>query len=234
MLGLRTVAQARRAGAAAAGWRARRPLRPLFDVRGQAWQMASPVSDTTSDIALLQRIAAGDSAAATLFVERHQGPVFRFCRAICRDESAAEDVLQETFIAALRAAASFEGAANGSARAWLLTTARRCSIRLGRRRAGEPAAHEELAELGVRAGWGDERDPEREFSAREQATLLRTALETLDSDLREVLVLRELEGLSGEETAELLGITLAAMKSRLHRARLSLAAAVREVQDGTR
>jgi predicted DNA-binding protein (UPF0251 family) len=78
-------------------------------------------------------------------------------------------------------------------------------------------------ELGVQAGWGSD-DPETLAMAAERRDVLRAAFDALDQEAREVLTLRDLEGLSGEVTAALLGVSLAATKSRLHRARMSLAA----------
>jgi RNA polymerase sigma-70 factor (ECF subfamily) len=93
---------------------------------------------------------------------------------------------------------------------------------------GEPASFEPLETLGVQAGWGDDGAALESLARRD---LLRRALRRLRPDDREILVLRELEGLPGAEVAEMLELTLAAMKSRLHRARLRLAAALREVDD---
>ena len=87
-----------------------------------------------------------------------------------------------------------------------------------------PVDARSLDELGVEAGWGAE--DALEVLARKDA--LRQAMATLDPEDQEILTLRELEGLSGPEAAEVLGLSLAAMKSRLHRARLKLAAALRK------
>lgn len=89
-------------------------------------------------------------------------------------------------------------------------------------------AFEPIEELGLQAGWGQD-DALEGLAQRE---VLARALETLDGETREVLVLRDLEGFSGEEVAEMLGVGLAAMKSRLHRARLRFVSALREVAHG--
>jgi RNA polymerase sigma-70 factor, ECF subfamily len=82
-------------------------------------------------------------------------------------------------------------------------------------------------ERGVHAGWGAE-SPEALVVEREAQEQLTRALDKLAAEYREILVLRDLEQLSGEEVAKLLGISLAAMKSRLHRARLDLASELRK------
>lgn len=83
-------------------------------------------------------------------------------------------------------------------------------------------------QLGLAAGWGSE-DPEAMAIAAEQRDVLRAAMSELSSEDQEVLVLRELDGLSGPEAARVLGIGERALKSRLHRARLRLAMTLREL-----
>lgn len=176
-----------------------------------------------NDAALMARVATGDRAAQGELVHRHQAAVLRYTRALCRDEAQAEDALQQTFLDALKGARTWSGQA--SLRGWLLTLARNAVYRGARRRVGEPTSFVPLEELGLRAGWGA--DPAaRTAQAHDRARLLR-ALDRLAPASREVLVLRELEGFTGPETAARLGIGLAATKSRLHRARLELAAALR-------
>lgn len=157
-------------------------------------------------------------------MDRHEAAVWRYARALTSDPIEAEDLLQETFLAAIRGGAGFAG--EGSARAWLLAITRHALHRLRRRRVGEPARTEPLDELGAAAGWGE--DPEAALSGAEAHAGLHRAIESLAPADREVLVLRDLEGLSGEATAALLGLPLATTKTRLHRARLRLRAALRQ------
>ena len=183
-----------------------------------------------SDSELLRRSAGGDRVAFETFVTRYQAPVYRYLLATT-DSDSAEDALQETFIAIWRSASSFRG--HDSARAWVFTIARHSLSRMHRRRVGEPSRFEtldDLDSLGHAAGWGLEQI--EDFSTRlEDRDVLERAFRALAPDDREVLVLRELEGLSGEEMAALLAVSLSALKSRLHRARLRLAANLREVFD---
>lgn len=153
--------------------------------------------------------------------------MFRYLLALAGNPADAEDALQETFLAAWRAAGTFRG--TGPARAWLLTIARHASHRLGRRRAHEPAELLPLDQLGPAAGWGE---PEGTGSDGVIAiSLVRSALERLTPEEREVIVLRDLEGFTGQEAAALIGLTLPALKTRLHRARLRLAAELRRPHD---
>jgi RNA polymerase sigma-70 factor, ECF subfamily len=156
--------------------------------------------------------------------------VLRYLRRLTRNEAEAEDLLQETLVDAFTHAASWRG--DGSRRAWLLGIARH---RVLHARRGALAAHQvamdeterPLEVLGVEAGWGAPVDPETLTVQLEERSLLEHALSALEPTSREVLTLRELEGLSGDETAQVLGLSLAAMKSRLHRARLELVAQVK-------
>lgn len=180
------------------------------------------------DLTLISLARGGDSAAMTELVLRYRGPVYHFARRILADAALAEDVLQETFLAAQASLAAYRG--EGTVKGWLLTIARAKAASMRRRRVGEPTRFDPidtLEELGARAGWGHPLSPEDLAWRVQQRSLLEQALSTLGDEEREVLVLRDVEGLSGEETAAAAGITLAAMKSRLHRGRLQLLAQVK-------
>jgi RNA polymerase sigma-70 factor (ECF subfamily) len=176
------------------------------------------------DAALLRAAASGDEAAFAAFMREHHAAVRRSLLAFGGSEADADDALQETFISAWRSASTYTGGAN--ARGWLYAIARNAVRHQVRRRVGEPEHLESIECLAEQAGWGDIAAPDTESLARET---LRDALQRLPVEEREVLTLRELDGFSGEETAALLGLTLPAMKSRLHRSRLHLAAVVRSL-----
>ena len=157
------------------------------------------------------------------FVRAHGPGVLRLARAIVGSAATAEDVYQETFLAAYRALPALREAA--SARAWLFAIARREAWRSARAEARLVPREEPLVELGLAAGWGQP-TPEDLAVRLESSAHLEAALGQLDAEEREVIALRDGEGLGGLETAELLGLSLSAMKSRLHRARLRLLAAL--------
>lgn len=165
----------------------------------------------------------GDGAAFEPFVAAHAADVHRFVRSLGLDGADAEDALQDTFIDAWRGAGSFRG--ESSPRLWLFGIARNVVRHAQRRHIGEPADFEPLERIALQAGWGSD-DAAHDVEADRRA-LVHDALATLSHDDREILVMRELEGLSGDETAAALGLTLPAMKSRLQRARLRLTAALR-------
>ena len=158
----------------------------------------------------------------------HIDSVRAFLLSSLRDNVAAEDVLQETFLAALRGAAGYRGPA--PVLAWLRTITRHAVYRLGRRANQVAVPDDTLELLGQAAGWGAD-DVAVAAERAESHALLRRALAELDPADREILVLRDLEGLPGDEVAATLGLTLPAEKSRLHRARLRLAAGLRRLDE---
>jgi RNA polymerase sigma-70 factor (ECF subfamily) len=178
----------------------------------------------------LERAAEGDRRAFERFVEEHEAAVLRYIRTQTRDPDVVEEALQETFIAAWRSADTFRD--DGSPRAWLLTIARNAVRRWYRRPAGAPDTFEPLDAVAVRAGWG--RDPDEEWTDRIAARqVVERGFEALSAEDREVLVLRDLEGFGNGDVAEMLGLSLAAVKSRVHRARLRFMESVRGIDEGT-
>jgi RNA polymerase sigma-70 factor (ECF subfamily) len=178
-----------------------------------------------SDEALVRRAAAGDRAAFARLATRHEAALYRFAVRACGGEREAEDALQDGLLAAWRGARTFR--ADAAARTWLFQIVLNACRRRHRRRAGDPGEPAPLEAAAAVAA--DESGPEQRAGARELGRALDAALAALDGGAREVLLLRDVEGLSGEETAAALGIGLAAMKSRLHRARLDLKARVEEL-----
>ena len=182
--------------------------------------MASLPGDETgsSDEGLVERCATGDRAAFGLLVDRHGAALFRFAHRHCGAGRDAEDALQDGLLAAWRGAATFRG--DASARTWLFQVVLHACRRRSRRRAGEPTEHSgiEVAE-GLASG---DAGPHERAESRQTAAALEAAIGSLPGETREVLLLRDVEGMSGQEAAEVLGLSLAAMKSRLHRGRLEL------------
>jgi RNA polymerase sigma-70 factor (ECF subfamily) len=182
---------------------------------------ASPASGELTDDDALARARNGDSGCYELLMRRYNQRVYRVVRAILRDESDVEDVLQETYLAAFRHLDRFEGRARFSS--WLVRIAvNRALDRLRRANRSVPfdpmredaAAHE----VGL-VDAQPVRDPEQQLGAREVGRLLETAIEALPAPYREAYVLRELEGMETADAAECLGIEEATVKTRLHRAR---------------
>lgn len=169
------------------------------------------------DDAALAAAQAGDLAALNRLVAAHRQGVYRYGLHVCRTTEDAEDAVQETLWAATRALHTFRGTASSIA-SWLFTIVRRECFRLleGRRRA--PAdLHGTEDQLAA-----DVVDPEDALARRRRTAQLATALATLDPIQREVILLRDIQELSAPEAAAVLGISIDALKSRLHRARVNL------------
>jgi RNA polymerase sigma-70 factor (ECF subfamily) len=180
-----------------------------------------------ADDDLIRLAAAGDRGAFDEVVRRHAPAVHRLARAMVQGEAAADDVTQEAFLAAFRAAATYRPDV-APLRTWLFAIARNAARRARRQGREVPSEDVELMALGVDAGWG----AAAALDEAERSETLARALAALAPEDREILVLRDVEGMAGEATAAVLGVGLAAMKSRLHRARLRLLAALRAGEGG--
>ena len=187
--------------------------------------MPGEADPALTDADLVRRANAGDAEAFGALVTRHQAHVFRLAHLLTRSRDEAEDVLQQTFLSAWRSLGSFRG--DASVRTWLLTIARHAAFARRQQVAREPIDPVSMDELGLQAGWGGP-SPESQALSAERSAIFVAAFGRLAPDDREILTLRDLEGLAGDEVAGMLGLTVPAMKSRLHRARLALAVEVRE------
>jgi RNA polymerase sigma-70 factor (ECF subfamily) len=181
-----------------------------------------------SDEELLRGAARGERAAFERLVARHGDALFHFASRTCSSAREAEDAVQDGLLAAWRGAATFRGEA--SARTWLFQVVVHACRRRHRRRVGEPERHDPVEEAEALSAPDPAAD--EQVAAGQVRAALERALAELPEEAREVLVLRDVEGLSGEEAAAALGLGLAAMKSRLHRARLELKQRVEAVLGG--
>ncbi|HEY8549311.1 MAG TPA: sigma-70 family RNA polymerase sigma factor [Vicinamibacterales bacterium] len=170
-----------------------------------------------SDDEIVQRVVAGDTALFETLMRRHHQRLYRTVRAIVRNESAVEDVMQQAYANAYRHLAQFEGRARFST--WLSRIAVNEAIATLER-----GAHVfPLDSTQTADAIADPRtDPERELFSLELQGLLAIAIRNLPATCRVVFVLREVEGLSTAETAACLAIRSDAVKTRLRRARLRL------------
>ena len=176
-----------------------------------------------SDDRLLADARAGDRHALEVLLERHQAQVYRFGMKMCRDPEDAKDVLQDTLLAMARGVRDFRGASSIST--WLYTIARSFCIKKRRRSKFGPDEERSLdtdltAEARHLADPGQNLDDV--LAGKQVEAALGQAIAALEPMYREVLLLRDVEGLTAPEVAEVLGVTPQAVKSRLHRARLSV------------
>jgi len=168
----------------------------------------------TSD-ALLSAARAGDRVALDRLLRQHRNGVYRYGLRVCQTTEDAEDAVQETLWTATRAITSFRGSA-ASVASWMFTIVRReCFRRIERHRQWPSApSTDELA--------SDDVDPEQRMVRATRTATLASALAVLEPMDREVVLLRDIEERSAPEAASILGISVDALKSRLHRARKKL------------
>lgn len=176
-----------------------------------------------SDDALLAAARAGDRAAIEALLERYQDRVFGFGVRMCGDAEDAKEVLQDTLLAAARTVGGFRGDASVST--WLYTIAR--SFCMKRRRRSKFAPTDEISlDRQPLALPSSSPAPDELASGSEVKRALAQALDVLDPAAREVLVLRDMEGLTAPEVARVTGASVEAIKSRLHRARATVRASI--------
>ncbi len=171
---------------------------------------------------LIDAARAGDPAALETLLRLHQQQVYRFSMKMCRNPEDAEDVLQETLIAAVRKVGDFRGGSSLST--WLYAIARSFCIK--KRRGHQILTGADPLEGVVLDVADPGRRPDDEVAGRELLMVLENAIDGLDDKYREVLLLRDVEGLDTKEVAEVLELGVPAVKTRLHRARAAVRAAL--------
>ncbi len=178
-----------------------------------------------TDILLVALARTGDSGAFGELVRRHEGRIFGLARHITRSTNDAEDISQDTFLAAFRHLAGFQG--NSTFRTWVTRIAVNESVmRLRRARVAKAVSLDEPVRLGEEsiqrqiAVWKG--NPEERCLTTEVRLILNQAIASLPPGYRTVLWLRDVDGLSIEDTAKALDLSRPAVKSRLMRARTML------------
>jgi RNA polymerase sigma-70 factor (ECF subfamily) len=181
-----------------------------------------PISD---ELALVRAAKAGDISAFEQLVRRYDRNVFRIAQHITQNREDAEDVVQDAFLKSYENLKNFQE--QSKFYTWLVRIAvNEALMRLRRRRPermvslDEDVKTEEDSMPREVADWTP--NPEQQYSQEELRDILQRTIQGLPSSFRTVFVLRDVEGLSTEETAEALGLSIPAVKSRLLRARLQL------------
>jgi RNA polymerase sigma-70 factor, ECF subfamily len=180
--------------------------------------LSLPATERT-EAELLEAVRSGSSQALEALLERHEARLYRFARRLCRHREDAEDVLQESLLAAARGLGGFRGAS--SIGTWLYAIARSFCIKKRRRSVFAPVEVSLDSEVSLAArGVADPgRRPDEVLEASRLEAALERAIAALDRPYREVLLLRDVEGLSAAEVARVTGLSVPAVKTRLHRAR---------------
>jgi len=168
---------------------------------------------------LLDAARAGCDEALEALVARHEAQVFRFALRMCGNEQDACDVMQETLLALITSVGEFREESELST--WLFRVARNSRARLSRKRAGEPGELEPLDHAATDLP-SEDLGPSDGVESKQLTRAVREAIRCLPRAQREAIVLRDYEGLSAEEAAQVSGLDVHAHKSRLHRGRLNL------------
>lgn len=180
---------------------------------------------TTDEMSLVQAAKNGDLEAFSELVRRYDRNVFRIAQHITHNEEDAQDVVQDAFLKAYQNLEQFQGASKFYT--WLVRIAvNEALMRLRKRRTDRTVSLDEDVETEEGsmprevADWSP--NPEQIYGQSELGDILKKTIQGLPPGFRTVFVLRDIEGLSTEETAEMLGLSVPAVKSRLLRARLQL------------
>jgi RNA polymerase sigma-70 factor (ECF subfamily) len=167
---------------------------------------------------ILAAAARGDDEALAMLVREYHDRIYRFGLRVCRDGYDADDAVQEAFS---KLAKRPDVVRDPGALSWLMTVIRNACLRMLRHVVRLRRAVGEGLDEGTDEVSGPI-DPERALERWELVQSVHAVIATLERPYREVLVMRDLEGLSGKDTCVALGLELAVMKTRLHRARANL------------
>jgi RNA polymerase sigma-70 factor (ECF subfamily) len=195
------------------------------------------MSDLDADALLVERVKRGDVRAFEMLVVKYQRRIERLIGRMVRDADLVQDIAQESFIRAYRALPQFRG--ESAFYTWLyriaVNTAKKALSDLKRdplvfesaRSMGEDGEETSRAENEL----SDGETPESLMASKEVAHAVNAAIEALSEDLRQAITLREIEGLSYEEIAEIMNCPIGTVRSRIFRARESIAARLRPLLD---
>jgi RNA polymerase sigma-70 factor (ECF subfamily) len=181
---------------------------------------ATEIIAASGDLELAQRALARDGAAFRTIIKTHNQRLYRIARGVVRNDSEAEDIVQEAYVRAFAYLDSFRG--DASLGTWLSRIVINEALgRLRKRRRTVAMPENPQAEI-IQFPLNPSDDPERTMAQRQILQLVERATDSLPDVYRMVFVARVIEGLSIEETSELLGVRPQTVKTRLHRARALL------------
>ncbi len=195
------------------------------------------MADNDLDAALVARVRLGDSRAFEMLVVKYQRRIERLIGRMVRDTDLVQDIAQETFIRAWRAIPQFRG--DSAFYTWLyriaVNTAKKALMDLKR----DPLitetalgfAHDDDETSRVENELTDGETPDALLASKEIAAAVNSAINALSDDLRQAITLREIEGLSYEEIADAMNCPIGTVRSRIFRARESIAARLRPLLD---
>lgn len=183
------------------------------------------IGDTGTELALVKAAQKGDVGAFEQLIKKYDRNVFRIAQHITQNREDAEDVVQDAFLKAYQKLDQFQG--NSKFYTWIVRIAvNEALMKLRKRKSDKLVSMDEDVETDEGtitrefADWSP--NPEQQYNQAELNDILSRTIQGLPASFRTVFVLRDVEGLSTEETAEMLGLSVPAVKSRLLRARLQL------------
>lgn len=200
--------------------------------------VAAPAPSADADAPLVRRVQQGDQRAFELLVLKYRRRIERLIGRMVRDSHLVEDLAQETFIRAYRALPNFRG--ESAFYTWLyriaVNTTKKTLMQAGRdpvRTESALASRDDDDEGGSRVenDATDGETPESLLASRQVAQTVNAAIESLSEDLRRAITLREIEGLSYEEIAELMDCPIGTVRSRIYRAREAISERLRPLVD---
>jgi RNA polymerase sigma-70 factor, ECF subfamily len=176
------------------------------------------------DQRLLEQARLGQPDALERLLERHQAQVYRFGLKMCRDPEDAKDVLQDTLLSVARNVRDFRGGSSIST--WLYSVARSFCVKKRRKSKFAPKEAPSALDSAAEQVVDSNMTAEEVIASKQVERALEAAIGALEPIYREVLLLRDVEGLTAPEVARVTGASVQAVKSRLHRARLSVRAQI--------
>jgi RNA polymerase sigma-70 factor (ECF subfamily) len=187
-----------------------------------------------TDEVLVERVRSKDVAAFEELLGRYENKLYRLAMRFVRNENDAQEILQDAFLSAWRNLSGFEGRAQFGS--WMYRVTVNAALMFLRARSRhpevmlddvEPAILHKAAEQSVHGSSEDwSQRPDEQLQSEELRRHIQEAADALPEGLRTVFLVRDVEGMSTEQTAELLGLSLPAVKTRLHRARLAMREAI--------
>jgi RNA polymerase sigma-70 factor, ECF subfamily len=195
------------------------------------------MSDADADAQLVERVKAGDVKAFEMLVVKYQRRIERLIGRMVRDVDLVQDIAQETFIRVYRALPQFRG--ESAFYTWLyriaVNTAKKMLLDMKRDplvlEASRPGDEENEETSRTESELSDGETPEAVLASKEIAQAVNGAIEDLSEELRQAITLREIEGLSYEEIAELMNCPIGTVRSRIFRAREAIATRLRPLLD---
>jgi RNA polymerase sigma-70 factor (ECF subfamily) len=192
-------------------------------------------TEKTVDQALVERVQNGDSRAFDLLVQKYQTRIAKLIARFVRNPADVQDVSQEAFIKAYRALPNFRG--ESAFYTWLyriaINTAKNHLVAAGRKNPSYAVDVQEVEKYDASEWLKEYATPERELLADEIQVTVNNALEVLPPDLREAITLREIEGLSYEDIAQVMDCPIGTVRSRIFRAREAIDEKLQPIVDSS-